>query len=332
MDRIIHPLRAVIARRYGPGLLPGLVFRYIISYRPLYDLAIRFASWTQRLFGGRREGAIRHLPFALLERRKVPEISSKPALKRLPERIGEPGGKPRVGFFLGCAENYILPEVAEAAIRVIAASGAEIFIPKDQVCCGAPALAFGDMRAVEKLAAKNLRAFERFEPDCIVTACATCGKTLKLEHGALADRYRIADIAEFVAETLDWDPGGTDLRVGYHDPCHLLRVQGIGALPRRVLQDIGRYRELPLAGECCGNAGTFSLLYPHFSRQIFERKRASIERAGLQALATGCPGCIMQLRTLLGSRIEVIHWIELLDRACVRLRKKESEILQHPVP
>ena len=71
-------------------------------------------------------------------------------------------------------------------------------------------------------------------------------------------------------------------------------------------------------GACCGAAGTYNLTHPEMSRAVLARKLDALEAADPDYIATGNPGCLMQLAAGVrerGLRAEVVHPVELLDRA-----------------
>ena len=96
--------------------------------------------------------------------------------------------------------------------------------------------------------------------------------------------------------------------------------QRVGAAPRNLLAKIP---ELTLAlhddpAACCGAAGTYNLTQPAMASAVLERKLATLVAADPDLVATGNPGCMMQLRAGLlraGHRAEVVHPVELLDRS-----------------
>ena len=72
---------------------------------------------------------------------------------------------------------------------------------------------------------------------------------------------------------------------------------------------------LPSSSDCCGGAGLYNLLHTALSERILERKVEEIQAGGYDAVATGNPGCIMQIGAGLratGSSIPVVHPVELL--------------------
>src|SRR5439155_228889 len=75
---------------------------------------------------------------------------------------------------------------------------------------------------------------------------------------------------------------------------------------------------VPGAAECCGSAGLFTLLEPEMSRAVLATKIERLREAAPQVVATGNPGCLMQLGAGLaaaGIRARARHPVELLDDA-----------------
>jgi len=69
---------------------------------------------------------------------------------------------------------------------------------------------------------------------------------------------------------------------------------------------------------CCGSAGSYSLTEPALSRAVLDRKVAALANGKLDAVATGNPGCVMQIGAGLraaGRDVPVVHPVELLDRS-----------------
>jgi glycolate dehydrogenase iron-sulfur subunit len=108
--------------------------------------------------------------------------------------------------------------------------------------------------------------------------------------------------------------------VAYHDACHALRAQGIRRQPRDVLLQIPGVEivEISHGDRCCGAAGLYNVLEPEMSGRLMREKAAAVRETGVRTVATANPGCTMQLAAGLrdlGTDIEVVHPVELLDRA-----------------
>jgi glycolate oxidase iron-sulfur subunit len=109
-------------------------------------------------------------------------------------------------------------------------------------------------------------------------------------------------------------------RLCYDDPCHLVHGQGVAAAPRRLLERIPGLALVPHddPAACCGAAGTYNLTQPDMSRAVLARKLDALAAADPDWVATGNPGCLMQIAAgarRRGLRFRTVHPIELLDRA-----------------
>jgi len=262
--------------------------------------------------------------------RTLPPITAKPFRERVPEIIlGDPL-QPTVMFFTGCGINYMYPAIGEAFLKALKFLDVTVIIPKDQACCGLPAVSAGAAATVEKLAEQNLAALSRHPADYIVTACASCGAGLGKIYPDMGHEFqglaaKIMDIFVFLArhglpEKLAALPKAANpVRVTYHDPCHL-RNQGITREPRAILKALPQveFVEMADAGTCCGLGGTYSVYHYETSKQIGARKAASISTCGAELVATDCPGCIMQLQDSINHAKgpqRSIHILELLAEA-----------------
>jgi glycolate oxidase iron-sulfur subunit len=279
-------------------------------------------------------GATRLLPRKLRDlEAMLPHLPQRPLRQVLPEKVAANGDERyRVGFFLGCAQNLLFAEESSATVRVLRRNGCTVITPRQTQCCGMPARGYGRLDLVRVQARHNISLFEKAGVEVIVTDCATCGSTLKdygsffkgdaeWETRAAAFSARVRDVSEFLAEIpLEKPKGRIEARVTYHDPCHLRRGQKVWQQPRHLLALIDGldFVELPEADWCCGSAGSQLITHYETSVKVMERKMDNLASTGAQVIASGCPGCQMQLNTAIqrrGLEIQVVHPITLLDQA-----------------
>jgi glycolate oxidase iron-sulfur subunit len=328
------------------GLLPhpGRLEWGTLPLRLYQNLGLRWLANKLRI--------TRILPAQLRDlERQLPHVPRRPLRGTLPEvtpaageRLPQDGAGhiKRVGVFLGCAQNLLFAEESAATVRVLARNGYEVVVPRDVQCCGMPAIGYGRQEEMRSMARHNIDLFEKWDVDAIVTDCATCGSTLKeyahyLSQDAGSDvgslepwverasafSAKVRDISEFLVEVgLEKPRGRIDAKVTYHDPCHLVRGQGVAAQPRQLLGMIDGLElvEMQEADWCCGSAGSQLITHYEDSLAILERKVDNVEATGAQYVASGCPGCQMQLtvglkRRGLESRTQVVHPVLLLDQA-----------------
>jgi glycolate oxidase iron-sulfur subunit len=133
---------------------------------------------------------------------------------------------------------------------------------------------------------------------------------------ALSARTR--DVSELLASSgvrMGTTPIG--LRVTHDPPCHQMHAQRVVRPPMVVLEAVPGLDLVPLedADQCCGSAGIYNLVEPATSDAVLAPKLARIADTHAQIVATGNPGCHMQIGAGLlmsGSGVMVAHPIELL--------------------
>jgi glycolate oxidase iron-sulfur subunit len=282
----------------------------------------------------RATGLLRPMPpLARLEARMPPigfPVAWRGALRE-PRAALSPGAPAQAALLTGCVMDAAFGAVHAATVRVLARNGIRTVLPEGQGCCGALQLHAGDEAAARALARRNIAAFEALPAAPIVTNSAGCGALLKNygrllagepEWQARAGRFsgRVLDVTELLAGLTLAPPGPLPLKVAYDDPCHLLHAQQVREPPRHVL---GRIPGLTLvnlreADMCCGSAGSYSLAHPEMSQRLLNRKLDHIAASGAQVVATGNPGCLLQLRQGVQARgmaLRVAHPVELLAEA-----------------
>ena len=295
-----------------------LFFKSVVFHRPLFDSFIKAASNSQKFLKQERRGVLRHLPLAIMGKASIPSLPGKPALHTLPRRKSVDAPRKKVGLFLGCGINYVFPKTAEYMVELLSGIGVETVIPKDQLCCGTPALTAGLLEEAAYLAKHNAKVFSGLGVDAIVTGCASCALTLRKKYATLIGKGKLPYVYEFselLAEQ-DYSPVHKKrLRVAYHDPCHLRYGLGIFEQPREILSRSAELIVIPDEDKCCGGGGTFALFNSELSAKLAERKAIGIRKNEPDILTTTCPGCIMQLREHLSNHelsTPVIHLADFL--------------------
>jgi glycolate oxidase iron-sulfur subunit len=145
---------------------------------------------------------------------------------------------------------------------------------------------------------------------------------------AAAFAAKVRDVHELLAEsgpvaTPDAAPGAEPLKVAYDAPCHLQHAQRVVTPPLAVLRACSHLTLVPLADsdQCCGSAGIYNLVQPDVSERVLAPKLVRIAESGAAVVATGNPGCLMQIGgglRLAGSPVVARHPVELLDEGYAR--------------
>jgi fumarate reductase (CoM/CoB) subunit B len=226
----------------------------------------------------------------------------------------------KVALFTGCMVDYRLPEIGVALLKVMEYNDVDVVVPTDQVCCGSPLLRTGQTDAVPDVVKRNQEVFKDY--DTIVTVCAGCGSTLKNDYPKYGVNLNVIDISEFLAERLNTkDMKPLNMRVTYHDPCHLVRGQGISKEPREILRKIKglEFVEMEIPDQCCGAGGGVRAGKPEIAAGLGKKKVDMVKDLGVDAVVTICPFCEYNIKDSLEkagiTNVKVLNILKLLEMA-----------------
>lgn len=239
------------------------------------------------------------------------------------------GARGRVAVLRGCVMEGLFAEVNRATERTLVVNDYALAESPGQGCCGALHAHAGASAQARTLARRNIAAFERSGAEFVAVNSAGCGAMMK-EYGDLlgddpawrdrAHRFSasVRDVSELLAAAGPRPGGAVARTVTYDAPCHLYHAQRVQAAPLRVLRAVPalELRPLPDAERCCGGAGIYNLVQPELSGSVLRPKLATISASGASLVATGNPGCHMQIGAGLlrqGSDVRCVHPVQLLD-------------------
>jgi glycolate oxidase iron-sulfur subunit len=259
--------------------------------------------------------------------------STEPPIRVRPYRaVAAAPDRGPVVLLNGCVMEGLLGPTNEATVRTLTVNGYRVVTAEPQGCCGALHAHAGDVATARALAKRNVAAFERVGDAAIAVNAAGCGAMIK-EYGhllhddpkwaarAASVSARARDVSELLAAAgpvpgapIEGLPGP----VTYDAPCHLQHAQRITGPPLTVLGAIPGLPLVPLADsdQCCGSAGIYNLVEPAISDAVLRPKLAAIAASGAALVATGNPGCLMQIGAGLrhaGREARSVHPVDLLD-------------------
>jgi glycolate oxidase iron-sulfur subunit len=237
-------------------------------------------------------------------------------------------------------QDLLYAHINRATADVLLANGCEVITPPVQFCCGSLHAHNGELDLARDLARRNLDLYELPQLDAVISNAGGCGSHLKkygelLEHDAAYherahdwDR-KVYDVHEWLVKIGMRTPGpgrpgsqSNQVTVTYHASCHLLHGQRVAVQPIEVLRAIPSIRLVPLPESdwCCGAAGVYTITQPEQSTKLLARKLDHIASTGASIVASGNPGCLLQLE--MGIRrdarlagVRTCHPVELLAEA-----------------
>jgi L-lactate dehydrogenase complex protein LldE len=213
----------------------------------------------------------------------------------------------KVQLFATCLIDSLFPEAGEAVVQVLEEAGAVVEFPEDQTCCGQPAYNAGFQDEARRMALHTLDVLEKTS-GAVVIPSGSCAGMVK--HGYLelfADdprnlararllAERTYELSEFLAGPLAAGgfPSARSIQVAYHPSCHTLRQLGVDRQPKALLEKAG-CEVLPLAAECCGFGGLFSVDQADISAEMMDRKLQAIAESGASVVTACDVSCLMHI-------------------------------------
>jgi Fe-S oxidoreductase len=259
-------------------------------------------------------------------------------------------------YFVGCSSAYRHPEIAQATAKILGVTGADFMIMQpDEWCCGRLLYSTGQLDSARTLMEHNIEAIEKSGASTVITSCAECYKTLKVDYPKCLDRpteemkFRVLHISEYAGELIRLGnlefSRSVDLRVTYHDPCHLGRLSepwmpwhgehkkfgileppktwrrgthGIYQPPREILASIPGLVVLEMErmrenAWCCGAGGGTREAFEEFSLWTAGERLKEAGTTGADAIISACPYCEENLRQAARTRREKIQVYDITE-------------------
>ncbi|MHA2429596.1 MAG: (Fe-S)-binding protein [Promethearchaeota archaeon] len=240
--------------------------------------------------------------------------------------------KADVLYFVGCTAA-LTPEIQTVAInttKILKKFNVDFAVYGEQeVCCGSIALRTGNREAFNSVAKKNYELFQKTEIKTIITSCAGCFRTLKVDYADFFEDFNVEVLhtVEFIKDFIeqnDIEMRNLGINVTYHDPCHTGRNTGDIPLyeePRELIREIANLIEMKTIKEntkCCGAGGGVKKGFPDLALEIAKSRVEEAEETGADYLVSICPFCYRNLFDAikaLNSNIKMIDLTELINKA-----------------
>jgi len=339
-DMVIEQVRADLADKFGIAWFKKAFF-YLLRHRTTMDILFKLGYVFQTCgFKIKAEAQSMKPRFSLpiiKKDRLLPSMGKTSFLNANPENI-ENGGNRKVAIFIGCLANYNYTSTGKSLLEILKALEIDAFIPKKQLCCGAPAYFTGDFNTVDHNAKKNIEYFESFMEDveAIIIPEATCSAMISVDyehffHDQPEWLERASKVKHKIFMATEWLEKNTHLHtllaskkkqnvdVTYHDPCHARKMQGIYEEPRALISQNYTIKEMSDPNACCGFGGvTMQTEKYHFAKAAGIPKAAMIKQSGATVVSAECSACRMQINNSLDVSdvdVEFKNPIELIAEA-----------------
>ncbi len=325
-----------IARQIWRALTLDFLFRRPRALRTAGRL-LRFYQRSGLESLVRRSGATELLPASLRRLEpQAPRVAAQFSDALIAPRE-EPTGAKRytVALLTGCVQDLVYPDVNRDTADVLLANGCSVVTPPAQPCCGSLHAHNGDLDAARGQARRLIDLLPPDRYDAIISNAGGCGSHLRRYGPLLEDDPQYRDVARVwdtkLRDVHEWlgqigcrppqaSPFGEPVSVTYHESCHLAHGQKVVREPRALLRLIPGVSvvELKESSWCCGSAGIYALSQPQQAELLLRRKVSHVLETGASVVATGNPGCQLQIARGLrdsGSETRVVHPISLIAAA-----------------
>ncbi|HEY5526302.1 MAG TPA: (Fe-S)-binding protein [Candidatus Anoxymicrobiaceae bacterium] len=207
-------------------------------------------------------------------------------------------------YYVGCTAAMIPSRTHFAlnTVELLNAAGENFgTLGQKEICCGATTYNLGVEDAFKEIATENTEMLNSLEVGKVLTSCSGCYSVMKNEYPKVARRnFEVVHVVEYLDQLITEGKlkptKPVNLKITYHDPCHLGRYSGLYDAPRRILEAIPGIEliEMPRNREkawCCGAGAGVKTTYPDFAAWIGEQRVEEAKATGAEALVTACPFC-----------------------------------------
>ena len=228
----------------------------------------------------------------------------------------------------GCVQSAATPNTNAITARILDRLGIHLIKASGTGCCGAVSYHLSAKDEALDFMRNNIDSWWPHIEDgaeAIIITASGCGVTVK-EYGEILaqdSRYaekakRISELAKDISEVLtienidSLETAQAPCNVAFHSPCTLHNGQNITGKVESILERAG-FTLTPVTDnhQCCGSAGTYSILQPDMSQKLLHKKLTALEGTQPDVIATANVGCQLHMQTKATTPVK--HWIELLE-------------------
>lgn len=228
-------------------------------------------------------------------------------------------------YFVGCTSSYRQKDLAQATVKVLNKLGVDYTVSEDEWCCGSPLMRTGQLDSVQGLVEHNLELIKKTGATKVITSCAGCYRTIKIDfpkYAKILEGVEILHVTEYLAQMIKEGKLSLPKKlentvVTYHDPCHLGRHSGVYDAPRTIIEAIPgiTFIEMGRFGEnawCCGAGGGVKSGLKDWAVEISSERIKDAESTGCTILLSACPFCKTNLEDAIAATTSEIKFMDII--------------------
>ena len=241
-------------------------------------------------------------------------------------------------YYVGCTASYDnnVEEVGINSTKIFEHAGVDFgILGNKEKCCGSVLLRMGDRASFEKICGENIEQFNGLGIKTLVTSCAGCLKTIKEDYKRVGKLdFEVKHTLEYIVDLIKSGKlelkKPVNLKITYHDPCHLGRHAGIFDAPRELISlipglelvEMERNRE---NSRCCGAGGGLKAGFPDMQNAISQKRIDDALATGATELVSACPFCYQGLQVGIQAKDANINMRDITELVCMALGDDEEE-------
>ncbi len=241
-------------------------------------------------------------------------------------------------YYVGCTSSYREKEIAKTMVELFDKLGVDYTVLPNEQCCGSVLLRLGRTKSSARLTKSNLAQMKAAGAETVVTACAGCFRTWKVDvpkQGFEYD-YEILHITEYLDRLIQEGKAAFEspksITVTYHDPCHLGRHAEVYEAPRRVIEAVENVTLVEMEtnkryAHCCGSGGGVKGSYGDLANEVAGNRIKEAQETGASLLVTACPFCHRGLEDgakSIESDLPVVDLTEFILPFVMQVKKKKA--------
>jgi len=215
----------------------------------------------------------------------------------------------KLAYFVGCTASYREKTIAIATAELLNSLQVDFRILKDEFCCGSPMYMTGQTEKARKIAETNITNLKNEGIEKIITSCAGCYRTLKETYPmkfGIEHEIEIIHLPEFLLQKEEKGElefkNSVEMKITYHDPCHIGRHMGLYEAPREILKKIPGIilKEMDRNRHnawCCGSGGGVRSAFKELSNFAGNERIQEAKKTNADAIVSSCPFCLNQFKS-----------------------------------
>jgi Fe-S oxidoreductase len=236
-----------------------------------------------------------------------------------------------IAYFAGCTASFVEQDIAQATTCLLTKAGVEFtYLGDGEACCGIPMLMAGLWDAFEEIMRHNIEGMREKGVKTVVTSCPACWLSWKVYYPQWAEKlgidypFETKHYSEVLADAVRSGAleftRPVNMKVTWHDSCHMGRAGGIYEPPRELIRAVPGIELVEMEhnreeAHCCGSVMTL-VADPPAAQRVGEIRLQEAKATGAEALVACCPCCQVQFRVTAQKSGDDMPIIDLAHLVC----------------